>query len=594
MSRRGGSTEALRPWQTIDGFVAALGTATVAGDILAAVLQHLVGVLEATEARVHIDDGSEYRGWVIDRHGTLQESAEGLCGCLSNLDATTESPLAVDLCGCGEDGTALITSSTHDDETLVVTAIRHGRRRFDERERAQFSSVASLADAALRNMRLVNHLQHKASALEHLATHDPLTGLANRVHFQAVAAEALQRGVAVGVLIVDLDRFKEVNDTLGHHVGDELLREVASRLRSSIARSGLIARLGGDEFAVLLLGHSDAPLARAQQLHHDLERSARVDELEVDVGASIGLATVEPDAEIGLLLRRADVAMYAAKAARSGVEVFRSGLDHYRPESLTLVPRFRSAIERGELGVAFQPQFQLTSGTIVGAEALVRWSLPGIGPVPPSDFIPIAESTGLIRPLTRHVLFEAVEQCARWHASGHNVRVSVNISPRVLLDPGMADQVTNLIELVGLPPRLLRLEVTETSVMVDPDRAIEVLRELLDRGLSIAIDDFGTGQSSLAYLASLPCNELKIDRSFIIALESDPRAEAVVRSIIRLGADLGLDIVAEGVETSQAARQLRHLRCPHVQGFLFGRPMRAAAFERFLGEHQGAKARVPG
>jgi diguanylate cyclase (GGDEF)-like protein len=229
-----------------------------------------------------------------------------------------------------------------------------------------------------------------------------------------VATDALERGEVAAVLLIDLDRFKEVNDTLGHHIGDQLLCEVAYRLRFSVGRAGVIARLGGDEFAVLLTDGSTPPLERSARLHADLERPADLGEVEVDVGASIGVALPEPGDSIGTLLRHADVAMYDAKGHREGVRAYAQSSDHYRPESLALVPRFRSAIERGELAVAFQPQFDLHTEQIVGAEALVRWSLPGVGPVPPAEFVPIAESTGLIRPLTRHVLVEAIEHCARW------------------------------------------------------------------------------------------------------------------------------------------------------------------------------------
>jgi EAL domain-containing protein (putative c-di-GMP-specific phosphodiesterase class I) len=282
--------------------------------------------------------------------------------------------------------------------------------------------------------------------------------------------------------------------------------------------------------------------------------------------------------------------MYTAKAARSGVEFYRADLDHYRPESLALVPRFRGAIERGELGVAFQPQLDVRDGRIVGAEALVRWSLPGIGPVPPSEFIPIAESTGLIRPLTRYVLIEAIEQCANWQTLGDPVRVSVNIAPRVLLEPGLADRITHLLEMARLPPSLLRLEVTETTVMSDPERSLEVLRELCDRGMSVAIDDFGTGHSSLAYLTSRPCDELKIDRGFIVAMEEDPRVEAVVSAVVGLGHSLGLDVVAEGVETTRAADQLVAMGCRIFQGYRYGRPVPAVEFTRLLEDRPRAAA----
>jgi diguanylate cyclase (GGDEF)-like protein len=572
--------------RAIDDYIVALGHATAHGDVIPVVLRHCEQLLAAETARIVVDDGAELLSWTHSGSGAVALP----------FDAADRRLLAEALAAEGDvvatrlDGGAhgMVAARRDGAETLMLVVGR--RRDFDQRTRTQFASVFAHAGVALQNMRLVTRLQEKAQALERLATHDPLTGLANRMRFREVAGQALAREALAAVFLIDLDRFKEVNDTLGHHIGDQLLCEVADRLRRSIGRSGLIARLGGDEFAVLLLDDSAPPIERAERLHADLERPADLGEVEVDVGASVGVALpgglpgVDPEGDggIGMLLRHADVAMYEAKSRREGVRAYTEESDHYRPESLALVPRFRNAIERGELGVAFQPQFDLRTEAIVGAEALVRWSLPGIGPVPPDEFVPIAESTGLIRPLTRHVLVEAVEQCARWSAAGHRLRVSVNIAPRVLLEHGFVDGVTNLLRLADIPPELLRLEVTETSVMSDPERSVSVLRNLRDRGISIAIDDFGTGHSSLAYLTTLPCHELKIDRSFIVALENDPRAEAVVAAIIGLGHDLGLEVVAEGVETSQAAHQLAQLGCRHVQGYRYGRPMRGVEFDRFL------------
>lgn len=583
------STHALR---SIDKFIVDLGRAAGSGDVIPVVLGHLRREFQIDYARILSNDGGSMRSWSLDDGapvaGLMDDSDRPVVEAAVTADG---APVAV---RTAQDH-AVLAAARREGCEIHALLVGRARREFDDRERAQFRSVFAHAAVALQNMRLLNRLQEKAHALEHLANHDPLTGLANRMRFNEVASESLERGEVAGVLLIDLDRFKEVNDTLGHHVGDDLLREIAYRLRFSIGRSGLIGRLGGDEFVVLLHPDRRSPESRARRLHTDLERPADLGEVQVDVGASIGLAIPHGGEDVGELLRRADVAMYSAKSRHSGVEVFSTDLDHYRPESLALVPRFRSAIEHGDLTVAFQPQFELATDTVMGAEALVRWSLSGVGPIPPSDFIPIAESTGLIRPLTRFVLIEAIEQCAQWRDAGHPLRVSVNIAPRVLLDPGLPDQVSNLLHTVGLPPSSLRLEVTETTIMTDPDRSIAVLRDLTGRGMSIAVDDFGTGHSSLAYLATLPCHELKIDKSFIAAVDEDPRSRAVVAAIVRLGHDLGLDVIAEGVETSHVAEQVSRLGCRRIQGYRYGRPMTGREFARFLAERQrcGDRAAEP-
>ncbi len=570
----------------LDQFISEVGRAAMSGDAVGVVLRHVRSLLGGDFARLVLDDSTGGRCWVLESERVEMQPLDEVDRVL--WAAGCESPGQPVDCEVNLDGAAakalVAVRRQGDDETLMLAVGRRGRGSFDDRAERLFRSIFTFAEVALQNMLLLNRVQEKAAALEHLANHDPLTGLANRLRFQEESAAALAAGTAGAVLLIDLDRFKEINDTLGHHTGDQLLVEVAYRIRFNVGRSGVIARLGGDEFAVLFdAGTYEELRDRAERLHRELERPVELGDVEVDVGASIGVAVPgSPDETIGTLLRYADVAMYTAKAARSGVEFYRADLDHYRPESLALVPRFRGAIERGELGVAFQPQLDVREGRIVGAEALVRWSLPGVGPVPPSEFIPIAESTGLIRPLTRYVLIEAIEQCASWQALGDPVRVSVNIAPRVLLEPGLADRITHLLDMARLPPALLRLEVTETTVMTDPDRSLAVLRELCDRGMSIAIDDFGTGHSSLAYLTSLPCDELKIDRAFITAMEEDPRTEAVVSSVVGLGHSLGLDVVAEGVETTTAADQLVEMGCRIFQGYRYGRPVPAVEFARLL------------
>jgi EAL domain-containing protein (putative c-di-GMP-specific phosphodiesterase class I) len=276
--------------------------------------------------------------------------------------------------------------------------------------------------------------------------------------------------------------------------------------------------------------------------------------------------------------------MYAAKQAHEGVKFYTVGLDHYSPQRLALVPQFRAAIERDELHLYYQPQIDLGTGEVTGVETLLRWPQPGEGFVPPGEFIPLAERTDLIGPLTRLVLVRAIAQCAAWRERGWNLRTSVNLSARNLCEPDLVEQIVTLVHRARLPEGALCVEVTETAVMSQPDRCREVLGELKAQGVEVAIDDFGTGQSSLAYLTSLPVDELKIDRSFVMALGEDAAAESVVWAVVNLGLNLGLDVVAEGVETTRSASILLPMGCRGAQGFLYGRPMPVDAFARWYSD----------
>lgn len=419
---------------------------------------------------------------------------------------------------------------------------------------------------------------------EQLATLDRLTGLPNRILFTRWLADSLDRAEPVTVLVLGLDRFKDVNETLGHAAGDLLLRAVSERLRDEDLR---LARLGGDEFA--MLWHSSDPrdcTQRAQVVLDRLSGLYRLDDpdldLELDVSATAGLALGSSSGAPlpGVtLLRRADVAMNVAKRDRIPLAVYSPQLDTFSTEQLALVGALRSAIEGDELALHFQPMVDLETGRIVAAEALVRWHPPGRDAVPTPQFIEIAERTGLIRPLTRLVLDQATAQARQWLDAGHDWRVSVNLSSRNVVEPGLVDHVSAVLVDVGLPPERLEIELTETSVMADPVLAADVMRRLRSLGVTIAVDDFGTGHSSLAQATRLPVDQLKIDQSFIRDMEEDPAALAVVETIIDLGRRLGLGVVAEGVETELAVSVLRDLGCKIAQGFYVAAPMPAAAFD---------------
>ncbi len=425
---------------------------------------------------------------------------------------------------------------------------------------------------------------------------DALTGLPNRLLFHDRAEQAVLRarrqGGRIAMMIIDLDRFKEVNDTLGHGSGDVMLLEIARRLRGALRESDTIARLGGDEFAVLLPGVQGTEGAErvAAALSEAIAHPIVVEGLSLDTEASIGIALF-PDhgADVAELMQRADVAMYAAKAESLPFAFYGSEQDEYSPERLTLVTDLRRAMEQDELVLHYQPKVTLDSGALVGLEALVRWQHPERGLLAPGEFIPIAEHTALIRPLTLHVIDRALEQLARWGGVARDLPVSVNVSARNLLDVHFADGVSGALERWGISPGRLELEITETALMANPARALEVLRRLDGMGVALSIDDFGVGYTSLNYLKSLPIGVLKIDRSFVSHMATDPADAMIVRSTIDLARNLGLQVVAEGIETEETYQVLRGLGCGLGQGFHIGRPMTP----ELLGEWIEAAGRVP-
>ncbi len=412
------------------------------------------------------------------------------------------------------------------------------------------------------------------------ASTDALTGLPNRRLFHDRVNQAVLRarrhGERIAVLIIDIDRFKEVNDTLGHHSGDLMLQEVGRRLRGALRESDTVARLGGDEFGVLLTKIPDAAGAEAVAalLGRSISSPMIIDGLALENEASIGI-TLFPDHgdDLVALLRRADVAMYTAKAESLPYSLYGSERDEDSPARLGLIAELRRAIALGELVLHYQPKVGLLSGEVVGVEALVRWQHPERGLLGPGAFIPIAEQTSLIRPLTLHVIERTLEQCRRWENEGHTLSVAVNVSARNLLDPAFAGAVAASLRRWSLEPNRLELEITETALMENHERVLDALRDLDDLGVVLAIDDFGVGYSSLGYLKSLPISVLKIDRSFVMDMCTDAADAMIVRSTVELGRNLGLRVVAEGIETEEALEALRELGCGLGQGFHIGRPL---------------------
>ncbi|MGZ4217722.1 MAG: putative bifunctional diguanylate cyclase/phosphodiesterase, partial [Solirubrobacteraceae bacterium] len=371
--------------------------------------------------------------------------------------------------------------------------------------------------------------KRRGEELQRIARTDELTGLANRERFRVRLAERIERAreadESCAVMLLALDRFKEINDTLGHHYGDQLLRELGPRLVECVGPEGLVARMGGDEFAILPAEQTDDPEVLEQfatGLTAAVQQPTMIEEMTLQVGASVGIARFPLDGDDPhALLRRADVAMYTAKDGHHGVKVYAAESDHNSVHRLSVISDFQRALERDELVVHYQPIVDVRGAEVRGAEGLVRWEHPEHGLLPPGAFIAAVEQTGLIGPLTRHVLERSIAQCATWRTEGNELSVAVNLSVRNLLDPGLPGQISALLDTYGLPADALQLEITESMIMSDPERALAIVGRLSDLGVRLSVDDFGTGYSSLANLKRLPIDELKIDRSFVSPMMQD-------------------------------------------------------------------------
>jgi diguanylate cyclase (GGDEF)-like protein len=426
--------------------------------------------------------------------------------------------------------------------------------------------------------------------LEQRALHDPLTGLPNRTLLTDRMEQALiaDHGVGTALVLLDLDRFREINDTFGHHHGDEVLRQVGPRLAQVVGPDATVARITGDEFAVLLPRTPDltAAISAAAALRATLEIPFLVDGAVLDLEASAGVVLSGlHGSDPSTLLQRADIAMYVAKTDARGVFVYDPELDARIPSKVSLLGDLRRALEHDELVLHYQPKVSVRTGGVVGVEALVRWEHPTRGMVAPDDFIPLAEHTGLIGPLTRRVLDLALAQARIWSDAGRPLVVSVNLSARNLVDDVLLGQVVGLLAEHGVRPELLELEVTETAIMTEPATARQLLEALSRLGIRISIDDFGVGYTSIGQITSLPVDELKIDRSFVTTMDVDPDNELIVRSIVELGHNLDLTIVAEGVETEEVLTALATVGCDVAQGYRLSRPLPVGAMDAWLDAH---------
>jgi len=475
----------------------------------------------------------------------------------------------------------IVSGAVGDD--LAVAAVRQGATDYVLKDR--IGRLGTAVKNAIEQADLRRRQRLAQAALEHQALHDSLTDLPNRLMLRDELDRTIGRGTTVSLLLLDIDNFKEINDSFGHQVGDILLRQVGPRLREGLESGSMVARLGGDEFAVLLPGaDSERASQIARGILQSLEGPFLSEDHALEIAASIGIATY-PDHARGAeqLLQRADVAMYIAKRTGGSFAVYRPEDDPYDARRLALRADLRRAIERREIVLYYQPQVALATGEVIGFEALARWHQAERGWVPPSEFIPVAEHMGLIKPLTAQVVELAARQSLVWQEAGIAALIAVNVSMRNLLDPRFPEVLEGLVAASGIVPDRLKLEITESAVMAEPARVLETMNRLRAGGLRFSIDDFGTGYSSLTYLQRLPVEEIKIDRTFVGQLATDPGSAAIVRATIELGGSLGLDVVAEGVEDAATWQMLNRLGCSTAQGYFLSRPMPAAEVAGWMG-----------
>ena len=482
----------------------------------------------------------------------------------------------------------LVIVSAWEDEAISLRSVKAG---------AQDYLVKGHIDGANLHRVIRYAVERKRTELElvRLAHYDQLTGLPNRTLLRERMEHALRRAVrnhaGVATMILDMDRFKEVNDTLGHEIGDKLLIEASKRIRASVRDQDTVARLGGDEFAVILEGVSEARevLPVIERIIEALSGPTTVDGHEIKSSTSIGIAMYpENGADLSELLRAADLAMYQAKSTGRGkYQFFAEAMQEEAQSRLALEWALRRAVDKGEFELVYQPQLCLRTGSVVGCEALIRWWSPARGLLTPYHFIPALEEFGLINQVGEWVLHTACEQTRRWHDMDlAPLRISVNVSAQQFEDPDFIDKVRNSLSETGLPPDALELELTESLLMFDAAHASALLREVRSVGVRIAIDDFGTGYSSLAYLHEFPLNSLKIDKTFVQTVEDKGRGGAISNMIIGLGQNLGLDVVAEGVETEGQLEYMRQNGCDLAQGYLYSRPETPAKLTPWLEAHQ--------
>jgi diguanylate cyclase (GGDEF)-like protein len=584
----GAVDQRLRDLDAVHGFTGRVGQSLDPGEIVRAAVARTADVLRtdgaavvvfgdahtslacvhgAIDVRLPTDPADHALSDVVETDGAMIVTGAPLRAFLPDGSATKEIILAPIRDESGPIG------------LLIVPGRPKASQRFSSADVVRMQNLAEQLAASLRRGLLHQRIEREARE-------DALTGLPNRVSFERSVLEIASkrsRDDHLFVIMLDLDRFKEVNDTLGHHAGDELLRVVSQRLAALLRPDDVLARLASDEFAIVGERHDrEQMLELAWSCVSDIGRPVTLDGLEIVVTASAGLAIVDDDVEDGAPLRFADIAMFNAKTQRLGVEIYRDEIDRRTPARLSMLGDLSSAIENDELRVHLQPKLDLSSGTVVGTEALVRWTHPIRGAVPPAQFVRIAEDTGLIKQLTDFMLQRSIEHLRTIHDRGYRLGLAVNLSTHDLLDTKLSARVAQHLSSSRVDPSMLTLEITESSLLIDAPRARATINELHEVGVRLSIDDFGTGYSSLSYLRRLPVSELKIDQSFVANLLLDEQDEVIVRSTIELGHNLGLVVVAEGVENNEVLQQLQTFGCDIAQGYCISRPLPPEHFLSWL------------
>jgi diguanylate cyclase (GGDEF)-like protein len=533
------------------------------------------------------NDAQKHNGRIV---AVLHRSLEGALATFERLRNTLIVLAALSLVLSIIGSVAVARNITRPLEALASAAARIEQGDYTASVNLKRCDEIGVLASSLNHMR--GSIADREKRILKLAYEDPLTDLANRSRFSSelelAITQAAQGKLRLTILMMDLDRFKYVNDTLGHGVGDHVLREVSARLQRTVTNAECIARLGGDEFAMLVRHTEDIDFTEtARRIIAALEAPILYEGQPLDVGTSIGIAHF-PDhgQDAQTLVRNADIAMYAAKRNKTGFATYEQHYDTSQQEHLSLLGELRRAVEHNELRLYYQPKVSLHSSHISAVEALIRWEHPTRGLVPPAQFIPFAEHTGYIKLLTRWVIREAVRQCGEWLREGLTLQVSVNISARDLMNRELPELVAELLAEHDVTPGLLCLEITESGFMEDPAHAQKVLDRLDELGVKLSIDDYGTGYSSLSYIMKLPVQELKIDQSFISRM-ADPEISTIVRSTIDLGHNLGLQVVAEGVEDAAAWDMLRTLGCDDAQGYFMSRPLEPRALAAWMRNNGG-------
>ena len=564
--------------QLLYGFTVKLAGLSETDEVIEAALGEARRLLACKDAQLSLRVGAHAERFGLDEAGLLLRTYGDLTPFeISVIDEGTArigTGAATDVIAApvqlGDLGTAALIVGDHIAEL----------DSFDPEELGLFEALAANLSTALTSSHRLDRLRQEVSNREHEALHDSLTGLANRTLFAQWVSQALEKrrpDQMVAVMLMDLDGFKDINDTLGHHTGDTILKEVSGRVLAAIGSNRLAARLGGDEFAFVVpgVGSMDEVISIANSILEAVSRPVPIeDTLVLELRASLGVSVAPQDGQDqASLLQRADVAMYSAKATKRGVVVYDREIDQNTKRRLILATELRRAMDHKELEVWYQPVARMDTGEVCGLEALLRWRHSIYGSISPNEFIPVAEQTALIEPLTWWVLETALTELQRWRDEGYDLTMAVNVSARSLLGPEIVERLGRILRDVGVPPSSVILEITESLMMVDPDWSERILTDLAGLGVNIAIDDFGTGYSSLSRLKRLPVQMVKVDRSFVMNMHIDPNDAAIVRATIDLARTMGHSVVAEGVEQQATWDQLRELGCDHVQGYLLAAAM---------------------